>query len=157
MRISDKLVTWCSSSQTFIGASNCCTTGLLCNKIQTCLKIIKHTQTVKSHHTDQIVCATACCANRFIVYGPFINFVPVNVDWFFITLFTSSPPRGSPSTPFPRSSGWGFLPLILVSFCNSSCFYNVQHNGKIRNLLIFFYRRIFGVITAPICLGSPVL
>jgi hypothetical protein len=46
-----------------IHTSNCCTTWLLRNKIQTCLKIIKlfHKQSNHTSH-DQTVCATACVA-----------------------------------------------------------------------------------------------
>jgi hypothetical protein len=65
MRINDELMTWYTSSQTCpsIHASNCCTTWLLRNKIQTCLKIITLLH-IQSNHTTHnlIVCASGAVA-----------------------------------------------------------------------------------------------
>jgi len=50
-------------------ASNCCTTWLLRNKIQTCLKIVKlwHKQT--NHTRSNSLCKSLCCANCLTVCG----------------------------------------------------------------------------------------
>jgi len=58
-----------------IHAWNSCTTWLLCNKIQTCLYIVKLAQSNYTTH-NQTVCATDCvCANFWPCVGPFRHVV----------------------------------------------------------------------------------